>query len=135
MKKVFLILYSLFFAFLLSPAAVFADSCGQLSGPGCVCAAGTTDTPSLACFAPIVVNIVNVAFIFLGVVAVIFLLFGSIRFIVSRGDQKAVTAAKNTITYAIIGMILVVLAFVAITIFTNFLGFPNILQNFTLYQQ
>lgn len=133
MKKIAVFLSTIFY--LISAPLVFAGKCGDLEGPGCECAGTTTDVPSLACFAPIVVNIINVAFMFLGAVAVIFLLYGSIRFILSRGDQKAVTAAKNTITYAIIGTVLIVLAFVLITIFTNLLGFPNILQQFTLYQE
>lgn len=138
MKKIITTIALLLYCFiaLLTPAVSFAGSCGKL-GPadGCVCAEGTTDVPSLACFAPIIVNVINVAFMFLGFVAVVFLLYGSIRFILSRGDQKAVAAAKNTITYAIIGTVLIVLAFVLITIFTNLLGFPNILKTFTLYQQ
>lgn len=51
------------------------------------------------------------SFIFAGaVVAVIFLLIGGIRYITSTGDPARITSAKNTIQYAIIGLIVAILA-------------------------
>ena len=39
------------------------------------------------------------------------LIIGGIRYVVSGGDSKKVTDAKNTILYAIIGLIICFLAF------------------------
>ena len=47
------------------------------------------------------------------------LIFGGIRYIVSGGDQTNVTAAKNTILYAIIGIIVALLAYAAVKFVTS----------------
>ncbi|MNI84677.1 hypothetical protein D3C73_1416030 [compost metagenome] len=39
------------------------------------------------------------------------LIIGGIRYTISGGDSSAVTSAKNTIMYAIVGIIVAVLAF------------------------
>lgn len=56
-------------------------------------------------------TIINILLFIIGVVAVIMLIIGGIRYVVSGGDQAAVTAAKNTILYAVIGIIIAILAY------------------------
>ncbi len=46
-----------------------------------------------------------------GIIAAIMLIIGGIRYVVSGGDSKKVTDAKNTVLYAIIGLIICFLAF------------------------
>ena len=58
--------------------------------------------------------IVNVLLFIIAAIAVIMLIIGGIRYVVSGGDQSAVTAAKNTILYAIIGIIVAILAYAAV---------------------
>jgi multisubunit Na+/H+ antiporter MnhB subunit len=47
----------------------------------------------------------------IGAVSVIMLIIGGIRYTISQGDSSAVTSAKNTILYAIIGIIVALLAY------------------------
>ena len=49
----------------------------------------------------------------------VMLIIGGIRYVVSGGDQGAVTSAKNTILYAIIGIIVAFLAFAAVRFVTD----------------
>lgn len=56
-------------------------------------------------------QITNVVIYIAGVVAVIMLIVGGIKYLVSGGDSKKVTDAKNTVLYAIIGLIICLLAF------------------------
>lgn len=56
-------------------------------------------------------TIVNVLLFLIGAISVIMLIFGGIRYTVSGGNSASVTAAKNTILYAIIGLIIAFLAF------------------------
>lgn len=53
---------------------------------------------------------INIISIIVGVVAVIMIVFGGFKYITSNGDSGAVSGAKNTILYAIIGLIVVALA-------------------------
>ena len=59
-------------------------------------------------------NVINVLLFIVGVAAVIMLIVGAIRYAVSAGDQTAVANAKNTILYAIVGIVVAVLAFAAV---------------------
>lgn len=58
----------------------------------------------------IVHSIVNILSAIVGVAAVIMIIFGGLRYITSGGNDTSVTSAKNTILYAIIGLIIVALA-------------------------
>lgn len=64
----------------------------------------------------LVKNIVNVILWVVGILSVIMLIWGGIRYITSAGDSNKVTAAKNTIMYAVVGLVIAILAF-AITNF------------------
>jgi len=58
----------------------------------------------------LIADIVNIFSIVVGIVAVIMIIVGGFRYITSGGDSGNVTGAKNTILYAIIGLIIVALA-------------------------
>ena len=58
----------------------------------------------------IVAFIINVFSWIIGAVSVIMIIYGGFRYITSGGDSNGVTAAKNTILYASIGLIIVALA-------------------------
>lgn len=108
-------------------------------GAGCVLSpkegyTGPADVPSLACLAQVVVNVINVAFMFLGAVCLIFLLYGALLFVLSRGDQKALQKAQGTMTYAVIGTVFVALSFMAVNFVASSLGISNFLSNFSFYQ-
>jgi hypothetical protein len=56
-------------------------------------------------------SIVNILSFVIGSVAVLMIAIGAFRYAVSGGDQAAITAAKNTILYAVIGLIVAVIAY------------------------
>ncbi|MBX4190707.1 pilin [Candidatus Saccharibacteria bacterium] len=58
----------------------------------------------------IVHTIINLLTAIVGIVAVIMIIIGGFRYITSGGNDTSVTAAKNTILYAIIGLVVVALA-------------------------
>lgn len=60
---------------------------------------------------PIFRTITNVLLFIIGAVSVIMLIIGGIRYTISQGDSSAVSSAKNTILYAIIGIIVALLAY------------------------
>ena len=51
-------------------------------------------------------QITNTVLYIVGIIAVIMLIIGGIRYVVSGGDAKKVTDAKNTVLYAIIGLVI-----------------------------
>lgn len=56
----------------------------------------------------------NLALAIVGFLSVVMLIWGGLRYITSGGDSKEITDAKNTILYAIIGLIIAVLSFAII---------------------
>lgn len=49
-------------------------------------------------------QVTNTILYIVGAIAVIMLIIGGIRYVISGGDSKKVTDAKNTILYALIGL-------------------------------
>lgn len=56
-------------------------------------------------------QVTNIVLYIVGVIAVIMLIIGGIKYVISGGDAKKVTDAKNTVLYAIIGLVIAFLAF------------------------
>ena len=61
-------------------------------------------------FQTIAAKIVNILSIVVGVVAVIMIIYGGFRYITSGGESGSVSGAKNTLIYAIVGLVIVALA-------------------------
>jgi len=53
----------------------------------------------------IIALVVNTLLFIVGIISVIMIIVGGIRYTVSAGDGGAVTSAKNTILYAVIGLV------------------------------
>lgn len=67
-------------------------------------------------------RITSIALYVIGAVSVIMLIWGGLRYIISGGDSKKVTDAKNTILYAIIGLVFAVLAYAIVSFVLNSIG-------------
>jgi len=57
---------------------------------------------------------INLMLFIVGILAIFMLIFGGIRYVVSGGDQTRVKDAKNTILYAIIGLIVAILGYAVV---------------------
>lgn len=64
-------------------------------------------------------TITNVMLFLIGAISVIMLIIGGIRYVVSGGDSTAVQNAKNTILYAIVGIVVALLAFAVVKFVTT----------------
>ena len=58
----------------------------------------------------IITTIVNIFSAIVGIISVIMIIFGGFKYITSGGDSGNITSAKNTIVYAVIGLVIVALA-------------------------
>ncbi len=71
----------------------------------------TIDVPKVSAGNSTFDIIVNTAFIAIGGWAVLFLVIGGIRYIISNGDQAQIQKAKNTVLYAAVGLVVALLGF------------------------
>ena len=99
-----------------------SDASGGLAG-GANCSKSEDQGADL--FGPngIFKTITNVLLFVIGAISVIMLIIGGIRYTISNGDSAAVTSAKNTILYAVIGIIVAILAYALVNfVITSFTG-------------
>ena len=59
----------------------------------------------------LVQNIVSTLLFVLGVICVIVIIVGGIRYALSGGDSSQISSAKNTILYAVVGLVVALLAY------------------------
>jgi hypothetical protein len=64
-------------------------------------------------------KISSVLLFIVGAIAVIMIVIGGLRYVVSGGDASQVQAAKNTILYALVGIIVAILAYAAVNFVVN----------------
>lgn len=89
---------------------------GGTSGSGLSGSGGCNNTDTTSKVADIARFVINILSIIVGVVAVVMIIVGGFKYITSGGDSGKVGGAKNTIIYAIIGLILVALAQVIVNL-------------------
>lgn len=69
-----------------------------------------SDASSGASFTALIKKVINIFSVIIGVIAVIMIIVGGLKYITSGGESSNVSGAKNTIIYAIVGLIIVALA-------------------------
>jgi hypothetical protein len=77
-------------------------------------------------------NVVSVVLGLAGIVLFIMLILGGFSYITSGGDPKKVESARNTLTYAIGGMIFIALAYLLLKFIEVFTGVP--VTEFKIFQ-
>lgn len=110
----FVAVLALFTAFL--PARVLAVEVGN--DPFCDKITDEGDKRAAGCpvgdevqVGSVVQNIINVVIAVLGIVAVLFVVIGAVGYTTSQGDPAKTKKARDTILYAILGVVLAVLAY------------------------
>ena len=86
-------------------------SCGvalNASGSNTNCATSTSTGAGKV--QGIVTDMINIFSVVVGIISVVMIIFGGFKYITSGGDSGNVTGAKNTIIYAVIGLVIVALA-------------------------
>lgn len=59
----------------------------------------------------VIPKIINLMLFIVGVLAVFMMIYGGIRYVLSGGDNTKVKDAKNTILYAIVGLVVAILGY------------------------
>ncbi|HSW77242.1 MAG TPA: hypothetical protein VLG36_00405 [Candidatus Chromulinivoraceae bacterium] len=77
-------------------------------------ARGANQAVDLFGSAGIFTTITNVMLFAVGAISVIMIVIGGLRYVVSGGNSTNITTAKNTILYAIVGLIIAIMAYAII---------------------
>lgn len=94
---------------LIGLQSVAHAACGDINeGVGAGINCGDKGGPSVVRSITIITNTLLFA---VGVIAVIMLIIGGIKYITSSGDPKGAESAKNTILFAVVGVVVALLAY------------------------
>lgn len=102
------------------PGSAFAQSIDPgSSGGGGAAGPGLPEEVSIQDLAGVIKNLINFLLGLVGGITIILIIWGGIRYIFASGDEKATLTAKHMIEYAILGLVIVLLA----VFIVNYLGF------------
>lgn len=88
---------------------------------GANCAKGKGQQTELFGQSGVFKRITDVMLFLIGAISVIMLIIGGIRYVLSGGEQAKVAEAKNTILYAVIGVVVAILAYAVVNfVITSF---------------
>ncbi|HEX9679479.1 MAG TPA: hypothetical protein VGA08_02555 [Candidatus Saccharimonadales bacterium] len=83
-------------------------ACQGIEATGADCQGGERDVRNT------IRSVVNILFYIVGIAAVVTFIIGAIRLVLSGGDPQAVASARNTMVYAVVGVVVAVLAIVIV---------------------
>jgi len=113
---------------LFVPTNLVAADCTSDTSAGIIggvaCSNGANVPQNLFGTGGIFTTIVNIFLFVIGAIAVIMLIYGGIRYTISGGESKNVTAAKDTILYSIVGIVVALLAYAIVNFVINGLIAP-----------
>ncbi len=122
MAKLLFVITTLFI-FLAAGSSVLAAQ--NIVGPSLSLPSGTNPT----LLGEVITELIPWLFSLAGITALIFLMVGGFRYLSSQGDQKATAQARQTITFAILGLVVVFISYWVVEILQTILGITIISHN------
>jgi len=117
-------------ALLLTALALPAQVAAQTSGWSGVCVAGDItggeDVATLQGLQCLIGNFLTVILALIGLGAFVMIIIGSFRWMLSGSNPKGAEQAKNTITFAVIGIVVALSGFIILNLIASFTGLQEI---------
>ncbi|MCB9834673.1 hypothetical protein H6792_01415 [Candidatus Nomurabacteria bacterium] len=101
----------------------FADLCGGTIQGGVNCAVNNVeDIDKSKTIGEVFSSVTQVLLVVIGIASVIVIIIAGLRMVFSQGDPKAFESARNTILYAIIGIVIALLSYAIINFVLTSIG-------------
>jgi len=84
------------------------------------CPLAATENPTTAA------KVTGVVAALAGIAALLVIIYGGFKYMTAQGDQKALASARSTITLAVAGLIMVLIAYFIIAAISSFTGLSNL---------
>lgn len=105
--------------FLFAPVSHTQAACGDPASSGVQ--GGIDCGPSSISATEGVKRAINILLYLVGVISLIVVIVGALRYVLSGGNPQSTNAAKDTILYAVIGLVVALLAYAIVNfVLTNF---------------
>jgi hypothetical protein len=109
--SVYLTVLVSFVAMPLTVSPAYADAKGDIcNGIGAAAGGNNCSGASGPNLTTVIAAVINVLSIIVGIAAVIMIMLGGFRYITSGGDSGKIAGAKDTIIYALVGLVVVAFA-------------------------
>ena len=107
--------------FTSSPSQYCSDKGGvaSIQGVGHFGSASDLNLPTVDAGQPQFQNILNIVFMIAGALATIFIVVGGIQYVMSIGSPDRIEKAKNSVLYAVVGLVVTILASVIVNFVVN----------------
>jgi hypothetical protein len=120
-KKISIFINSTVLFFLSAPPAQAAweQACVSEKHP---------DVATIQGFQCLLTRVLSSFLTLVGIAGFLMMIFSGIRILMSGGDSGAVEKSKNSITYAVVGLVLALSAFIILNLVAEFTGVSTILE-------
>lgn len=97
---------------------VFQDACSGPNADNDICKGVTDPDETVPSF---IKTAINIALYAIGALSVLVIIFSGVQYVTSAGDADAVKKAKNTLLYAVVGLVVALLAYAIVNfVLTSF---------------
>src|SRR3989344_6806909 len=128
-----LAVFALVFLFLPQNVSAQTRPFNNTLCPGPNCSEAVGDVATIKGAEAIFENVISIALAFAGITLFVMFLIGGFRYMTAGGDAKAVEAAKGTLTHAVLGLVVLILAWIIIQFIEVLTGVR--LSIFEIYRQ
>lgn len=97
------------FPFKVSAVDLYGSACNKDTASSAVCSEHSTGNPITGPNG-VLIKVTNILAVVAGASAIIIIIVAAIRLVTSAGDSNGVSSARQTILYALIGLVVIVLA-------------------------
>lgn len=103
----------------------------DFSGAGCVAEGPLGEVATIQGFQCLIANVLSIALSLIGLAGFVMLLYGSFMYLTSGGNSKGMESARSTITFAIVGLVVALCAFIVVNLVAAFTG-VDVIKTFVI---
>ncbi len=101
---------------------------GSNQAAGAKTTVDASQVPTIQGFQCLIGNVLSVALSGIGLIGFVMFIVGAFYYMLSGGNAKGTETARNTITYAVIGLVVALSAFIILNLIYYFTGVKSILS-------
>ncbi|MCL5411824.1 MAG: pilin [Patescibacteria group bacterium] len=120
-RLIYIAIFIAYLAILFAPVIVFAQQTDYSNR-------NNNQAPLLSDLEVVFQNIIRVVTTLAGLALLFMFISGGFKFLTSEGDPKALDSAKGTLSFAVIGLVAIILAYFIIKLIADFTGLQSLLK-------